>query len=205
MRIAVAADEDIGVARTVLDELRARGHEPLPHGALAAGGACGLGVGGRGGGQGCCRRPRGRGGGVLLDGDRRQYRCEQGAGRPGRVVRRRADRGRRPPVERRERARAVVADHLRGGADGDPRRLVRRRALGRRQRIGPTSRIWTRSGPDDGVQRWGEAVRSLPGCLRRSLCLGRSSATRPGRESATGLRPLGHGVRFCTTAGTVLA
>jgi ribose 5-phosphate isomerase B len=37
MRIAVAADEDIGVARAVLDELRARGHKPLPHGALAPG------------------------------------------------------------------------------------------------------------------------------------------------------------------------
>jgi len=37
MRIAVAADEDTGVARAVLDELRARGHEPVPHGALAPG------------------------------------------------------------------------------------------------------------------------------------------------------------------------
>ncbi len=37
MRIAVSADEDTGVARSVLDELLARGHEPLPHGALATG------------------------------------------------------------------------------------------------------------------------------------------------------------------------
>jgi ribose 5-phosphate isomerase B len=37
MRIAVAADEDTGVAGAVLDELRARGHELLPHGALAVG------------------------------------------------------------------------------------------------------------------------------------------------------------------------
>ena len=37
MRIAVSADEDTGVARAVLEQLRARGHEPLPHGALAAG------------------------------------------------------------------------------------------------------------------------------------------------------------------------
>ena len=37
MRIAVAADEDTGVARAVLGQLRARGHEPVPHGALAAG------------------------------------------------------------------------------------------------------------------------------------------------------------------------
>ena len=37
MRIAVSADEDTGVARAVLDQLRARGHEPIPRGALAAG------------------------------------------------------------------------------------------------------------------------------------------------------------------------
>jgi ribose 5-phosphate isomerase B len=37
MRIAVAADEDTGVAGAVVEELRRRGHEPLPHGALAAG------------------------------------------------------------------------------------------------------------------------------------------------------------------------
>jgi ribose 5-phosphate isomerase B len=34
MRIAVAADERVGVADVVIDELRKRGHEPLPHGAL---------------------------------------------------------------------------------------------------------------------------------------------------------------------------
>ena len=37
MRISVAADEDTGVARQVVEELRARGHEPLVHGALAEG------------------------------------------------------------------------------------------------------------------------------------------------------------------------
>lgn len=37
MRIAVAADELTGVAAAVLDELRARGHEPVGHGALAPG------------------------------------------------------------------------------------------------------------------------------------------------------------------------
>ena len=35
MRIAVAADERTGVADAVVAELRARGHEPLVHGALA--------------------------------------------------------------------------------------------------------------------------------------------------------------------------
>jgi ribose 5-phosphate isomerase B len=35
MRVAVAADELVGVAGAVVDELRRRGHEPLVHGALA--------------------------------------------------------------------------------------------------------------------------------------------------------------------------
>jgi ribose 5-phosphate isomerase B len=35
VKIAVAADERTGVAEAVLEELRRRGHEPLPHGALA--------------------------------------------------------------------------------------------------------------------------------------------------------------------------
>jgi ribose 5-phosphate isomerase B len=35
VRIAVAADERTGVAETVVDELRRRGHEPLVHGALS--------------------------------------------------------------------------------------------------------------------------------------------------------------------------
>ena len=37
MRIAVAADERTGVAEKVVEELRRRGHEPVPHGALAEG------------------------------------------------------------------------------------------------------------------------------------------------------------------------
>ena len=34
MRIAVAADEDTGVAGAVVEQLRSRGHEPILHGAL---------------------------------------------------------------------------------------------------------------------------------------------------------------------------
>src|SRR2546421_12712498 len=34
MRISVAADERAGVAEVLLDEVRRRGHEPVPHGAL---------------------------------------------------------------------------------------------------------------------------------------------------------------------------
>ena len=37
MRVAVAADERTGVADAVLEGLRARGHEPVAHGALAEG------------------------------------------------------------------------------------------------------------------------------------------------------------------------
>jgi ribose 5-phosphate isomerase B len=35
MRIAVAADERTGIAEAVVEELRRRGHEPVPHGALS--------------------------------------------------------------------------------------------------------------------------------------------------------------------------
>lgn len=35
MRIAVAADERVGIAGAVVDELRRRGHEPILHGALS--------------------------------------------------------------------------------------------------------------------------------------------------------------------------
>src|ERR687885_2340294 len=35
MRVSVAADERVGVAEAVVEELRRRGHEPLLHGALS--------------------------------------------------------------------------------------------------------------------------------------------------------------------------
>src|SRR5205809_3531498 len=37
MKIAVAADERVGIAGVLIEELRKRGHEPIPHGALAEG------------------------------------------------------------------------------------------------------------------------------------------------------------------------
>jgi ribose 5-phosphate isomerase B len=37
VRISLAADERTGVAEAVVEELRRRGHEPIPHGALADG------------------------------------------------------------------------------------------------------------------------------------------------------------------------
>ena len=35
MKIAVAVDDRVGVADSLIEELRKRGHDPLPHGALA--------------------------------------------------------------------------------------------------------------------------------------------------------------------------
>jgi RpiB/LacA/LacB family sugar-phosphate isomerase len=37
MKVAVASDMDTPLARHVVDELRKRGHEPIPHGAVAEG------------------------------------------------------------------------------------------------------------------------------------------------------------------------
>jgi ribose 5-phosphate isomerase B len=37
LRVSVAADERTGVAEAVVEELRTRGHEPIPHGALGDG------------------------------------------------------------------------------------------------------------------------------------------------------------------------
>jgi ribose 5-phosphate isomerase B len=37
MKVAVASDMDTPLARAVVEELRSRGHEPIAHGALAAG------------------------------------------------------------------------------------------------------------------------------------------------------------------------
>src|SRR6476469_11230652 len=34
MRVAVAADERVGIAAAIVAELRSRGHDPIPHGAL---------------------------------------------------------------------------------------------------------------------------------------------------------------------------
>jgi ribose 5-phosphate isomerase B len=35
VRIAIAADERVGIAEALAEELRRRGHEPIPHGALS--------------------------------------------------------------------------------------------------------------------------------------------------------------------------
>src|SRR4051794_10055995 len=78
MRIAVAADERVGIAEAVVEELRKRGHEPIAHGALSESerddwawaseaaarcGGGGGGAGGRGGGGGGGGAGAGGGGG----------------------------------------------------------------------------------------------------------------------------------------------
>ena len=35
MKVAVAADERVGIAGVIVEELRKRGHEPIPHGVLS--------------------------------------------------------------------------------------------------------------------------------------------------------------------------
>ena len=35
MRVAVSSDERVGIAEAIVEELRGRGHEPIPHGALS--------------------------------------------------------------------------------------------------------------------------------------------------------------------------
>ena len=37
MRVSVAADERVGIAEAVVEQLLKRGHDPIPHGALAEG------------------------------------------------------------------------------------------------------------------------------------------------------------------------
>jgi ribose 5-phosphate isomerase B len=37
VKVSVAADERVGIAGALVEELRKRGHEPIPHGALADG------------------------------------------------------------------------------------------------------------------------------------------------------------------------
>ena len=140
MRIAVAADELTGVAELVPEALRARGHEPLPHGALAPGERSDWAWASE-------RAAR-----DVVDGRAQQaiVCCWTGTGAsiaankvrgdPRGAVRRRRDGGRRTPLERRERARAQPAHDLRRAARRDPRRVVRGRSERRAPTTSPTSR-----------------------------------------------------------------
>src|SRR3954452_14325277 len=95
-----------------------------------------LGLVRRGGGPRRRRGPRRAGGRLLLDGYRRVDRGEQGPGGARGAVRRRADRGGRAHMGRRQRPRAQPARDLGASARGDPRRVVRRCAEHRRGRRG---------------------------------------------------------------------
>ena len=119
MRIAVAADEDTGVAGAVVEQLRARGHEPVLHGALAEGErddwAWASEAAARDVADGraeqavvCCWTGTGA-----------SIAANKVARRPRGAVRRRRDRRGRPPLERRQRARALAARDL--GAPCSPR------------------------------------------------------------------------------------
>ena len=136
MRISVAADERTGVADAVVEELRARGHEPLVHGALdddeRDDWAWGSEAAARDVAEGradqavvCCWTGTGASIAANKVAGVRAALCADAETARGRA-----------PLERRQRARAVAAHHQRGAARGDPRRLVRGRAERRRGRPG---------------------------------------------------------------------
>ena len=124
MRISVAADERTGVADAVVEELRARGHELLAHGALndderddwawcSEAAARDVAEGRADQAVVCCWTGTGA-----------SIAANKVAG--ARAALRRPIGGRRieAALERRQRARALAAHHERGTARGDPRRLV---------------------------------------------------------------------------------
>ena len=158
MRIAVAADERVGVAEAVVDELRRRGHEPIAHGALAederddwawASEAAARDVAEGRAEQAvvCCWTGTGASIAANKVAGIRAALCGDAATADG-----------RPALERRQRARAQPADDLRGRAGRDPRRLVRRRAVRRgrrpRQRRPPgRDRVRTRERAEAPMRR----------------------------------------------------
>ena len=83
---------------------------------------------------------------MLLDGDRRVDRRQQGPRRARRAVPRRGHRRRRPPLERRQRAGAVAAHRSSpAAARRDPRRLVRHASRRSTPTTWPTSATSPRS------------------------------------------------------------
>ena len=127
MRIAVAADERIGVADAVVEELRKRGHEPIPHGALAEGErddwAWASEAAARDVAEGraeqaivCCWTGTGASIAANKVAGVRAALCLDAQTADGRAE-----------VERRQRACAQPAGDLGGRAGRDPRRLVRGR------------------------------------------------------------------------------
>ena len=134
MRIAVAADEDTGVAGAVVAQLRDRGHEPLLHGALAAGERDDWAWASEAAAR------------DVADGraDQAVVCCWTGTGAsiaankvPGIRAALCADAATAAGARRWNDANVlalVAPDHVRGGAGRDPRRVVQRRAVARRRR-----------------------------------------------------------------------
>ena len=173
MKIAVAADERTGVADAVVEELRRRGHEPL-----------------------AARRARPTTSATTGRGPPRPPPATSPTAAPSRASSAAgpAPAPRSPPtrsaasaprsaatppppgraqVERRQRARALPARHLAGGARGDPRRLVRRRAA--RPRMDDRA----------NVEHLAETAKSLrpPRAKRTTPSVSSCSTTRPSSSS----------------------
>jgi ribose 5-phosphate isomerase B len=118
MRIAIAADERTGIADHVVEEVRRRGHEPLLHGALSD-----------------AERDDWAWASEAAARDVAEGRAAQGivccwTGTGASIAANKVP-GVRAALERRERARALAAQHVGSRARGDPRRVVRRRAVDR--------------------------------------------------------------------------
>ena len=127
MRIAVAADERVGVAEAVVAELRRRGHEPISHGALSdserddwawasAAAARDVAEGRAEQAIVCCWTGTGASIAANKVAGVRAALCTDAATAAGAAL------------ERRQRPGAELALDLGGGAGRDPRRLVRYRA-----------------------------------------------------------------------------
>ena len=140
MRVSVSSDERTGVADALVERLRALGHEPLLHGALADGerddwawaseaAARDVADGRADQGIVCCWTGTGASIAANKVGGVRAALCADAE-----------TAARRAQVERRERAGAVAAHHQRGAAGGDPGGLVRGRAQHRSTTTRPTSR-----------------------------------------------------------------
>ena len=147
MRVSVAADELVGVAEAVVEELAAAATSRSPTARSAdaerddwawASEAAARDVAEGRAEQAivCCWTGTGA-----------SIAANKVAGRAGRAVRRRRDGRRRAQVERRQRPRAQPPRHLRRRARRDPRRLVRGRAQRRSATTAPTSPTWPRSRP----------------------------------------------------------
>src|SRR3954449_11791585 len=143
MRIAVAADERVGIAEAVVEELRKRGHEPITHGALSeserddwawASEAAARDVADGNADQGivCCwtgtgasiaaNKVAGIRAALCLDTQTAEgaRRChKKGPGAPPPPSPAPPPPGGRPPLERRQRARPQPPRHVAGRARGD--------------------------------------------------------------------------------------